>query len=157
MENKEGGSVHRPPVLDGTNYDYGKAMMIVFLRSMDSKTWKVIVKGWTPPVDKKTDEGTSVTTTDLKDEENWTKEEDEEALANSKALNAIFNGADKNMFKLIITCKVAKEAWDILEVAQEGTARVRMSRLQMLTTKFENLTIVDFHMSIRDMANASFA
>src|ERR1044072_7891724 len=38
-----------------------------------------------------------------------------------------------------------------------------MSRLQMLTTQFENFrmgeeeTIVEFHMHIRDMANASFA
>src|ERR1044072_6036134 len=103
MDFKEGGSVTRPPVLDGTNYDYWKARMIAFLRSMDNKTWKAIVKGWTPLVKKKTDESTSVTTIDLKDEEDWTKEEDEEALANSKALNAIFNGVDKNMFKLINT------------------------------------------------------
>ena len=32
----EGGSVSRPPLLDGTNYDYWKARMMAFLRSMDS-------------------------------------------------------------------------------------------------------------------------
>src|ERR1044072_8731736 len=163
MENKEGGSVHRPPVLDGTNFDYWKARMIAFLRSMDSKTWKAIIKGWTPPIDKKTDENTSVTTIDLKYEENWTNEEDEEALANSRALNAIFNGVDKNMFKLINTCTVAKDAWNILKNAHVGTSRVRMSRLQMLTTQFESLkmseeqTVSEFHMQIRDIANTSFA
>ena len=124
MDNKEGGSVNRPPVLDGTNYDYWKARMTTFLRSIDIKTWKAIVKGWTPPVNKKNDESTFVTTIDLKDEEDWTKEEDEEALANSKALNAIFNGVDKNMFRLINTCTVAKDAWDILKTAHEGTPRV---------------------------------
>lgn len=35
---KEGGSVNRPLVLDGPNYDYWKARMIVFLKSMDNKT-----------------------------------------------------------------------------------------------------------------------
>ena len=50
------------------------------------------------------------TTLSLKPEAEWTKEEDKEALANFKALNVIFNGVDKNMFRLINTCIVAKEA-----------------------------------------------
>src|ERR1044072_7161334 len=150
-----------PPVLDGTNYDYWKARMTVFLKSIDYKTWKAIVNGWTPLVNKTT-EGSS-TTLDYKKEEDWTKEEDEEALSNSKALNANFNGVDKNMFRLINTCTVAKDACDILKTAHEGTSRVRMSRLQMLTTQFETLrmgedqTIAEFHMQIRDIANSSFA
>ena len=67
------------------------------------------------------------------------------------------------MFKLINTCIIANEAWEILKVSHEGTSRVRMSRLQMLTTQFENLkmneeeTIVEFHMRVYDMANSSFA
>src|ERR1044072_8199968 len=67
------------------------------------------------------------------------------------------------MFRLINTCVVAKEAWEILKTAHEGTSRVRMSRLQMLTTQFETLrmgedqTIAEFHMQIRDIANSSFA
>ena len=95
----------------------------------------------------------------LKNEEDWTKEVDEEVLGNSKALNAIFNGVDKNLFRLINTCTVAKEAWDILKTAHEGTSRVRMSRLQLLTTQFENLkmteeeTVAEFHMRVRDMAS----
>src|ERR1044072_1368422 len=162
MDVKEGGSVTRPPVLDGTNYDYWKARMTAFLKSIDNKTWRAIVKGWTPPVVKTTGES-STTTIEYKKEEDWTKEEEEEAWANSKALNAIFNGVDKNMFRLINTCVVAKEAWEILKTAHEGTSRVRMSRLQMLTTQFETLrmgedqTIAEFHMQIRDIANSSFA
>src|ERR1044072_1628596 len=164
MDSKEGGSVSRPPVLDGTNYDYWKARMTAFLKSIDNKTWKAVVKGWTPRVNKgKETEGSASTITDYKKEEDWTKEEEEEAWANSKALNAIFNSVDKNMFRLINTCIVAKEAWEILKTAHEGTSRVRMSRLQMLTTQFETLrmgedqTITDFHMQIRDIANFSFA
>ena len=105
-------------------------------------------------------EGSLIVTFEV--EAKWTEEEDEEALANSKALNDIFNGVDKNMFRFINTCTVAKEACDILKTAHEGTSRVRMSRLQMLTTQFENLrmseeeNIAEFHMHIRDMENASF-
>jgi len=36
--------------LDGNNYDYWKALMVAFLKSMDSKTWKTIVKVWKHPV-----------------------------------------------------------------------------------------------------------
>ena len=35
---------------------------------------------------------------------------DDEDFGNDKALNAIFNGVDKNMFRLINTCTEAKEA-----------------------------------------------
>ncbi|XP_057444286.1 uncharacterized protein LOC130736472 [Lotus japonicus] len=117
-------------------------------------------EGWKHPVNIPK-EGSSVG--ELKPEDEWNKEEDEEALGNSKALNAIFNGVDKNMFRLINTCTVAKDAWEILKTAHEGTSRVRMSRLQILTTQFENLkmkedeTISDFHMRLRDMANSFFA
>jgi hypothetical protein len=64
------------------------------------------------------------------------------------------------MFKLIKPCIVAKDAWRILETAHEGTSKVKMSRLQLLTTKFENLrmkedeSIHDFHLSILDIANS---
>lgn len=154
---KEGGYVNRPPLLNGDNYDYWKSRMIAFLKSIDTRTWKAVLKGWTPPVvvDK---EGKS--TLALKSEEDWSKEEDELALGNSKALNALFNGVDANMFKLIKQCTVAKDAWEILRVFNEGTKKVKMAKLQLLTTKFENLrmkeeeTIHDFHMSVMDIANS---
>ena len=38
MDNtKDGGYADRPPILDDTNYDYQKAMMDVFLKSIDKK------------------------------------------------------------------------------------------------------------------------
>lgn len=48
--------------------------------------------------------------TELNPEEDWSKEEDELALGNSKALNALFIGVDKNMFRLRNTCTVIKDA-----------------------------------------------
>ena len=119
---KEGGFVNRPPLLDGTNYDYWKSRMSAYLKSIDSKTWKAVLKGWEHPVvlDK---DGNK--TTVLKPEDEWTLPEDELYLANSKALNALFNGVDKNMFRLIKKCDVAKDAWDILKTAHEGTSKVK--------------------------------
>src|ERR1044072_9956746 len=83
--------------------------MTAFLRAIDNKTWKAIVKGWSPPVKTPTEESSTAVKSTLKEEADWSKEDDEEALANSKALNAIFNGVDENMFRLINTCIVAKK------------------------------------------------
>jgi beta-galactosidase/beta-glucuronidase len=82
------------------------------------------------------------------------------ALGNSKALNDLFNGVDKNMFRLIKQCIVAKDAWEILKTAHEGTTKVKNAKLQLLTTKFENLkmledeSIQDYHLNILDIANS---
>jgi hypothetical protein len=119
---KEGGLVNRPPLLDGTNYDYWKSRMSVFLKSIDSKTWKAVLKGWEHPValDKNGNQ-----TNVLKSEEEWTTAEDESSPANSRALNDIFNGVDQNVFRMIKQCNIAKKAWEILEITYEGTSKVK--------------------------------
>ncbi|GAU32755.1 hypothetical protein TSUD_323230 [Trifolium subterraneum] len=154
---KEGGYVTRSPLLDDSNYDIWKARMIAFLKSIDSRTWKAVLKGWEHP---KVKDANGADTDELKPEEDWTDAEDSLALGNSKALNALFNGVDKNMFRLIKRCTVAKEAWEILKTTQEGTAKVKISRLQNLTRKFENLrmkedeSVHNFYMNVMDFANS---
>ncbi|MCI35502.1 gag-pol polyprotein, partial [Trifolium medium] len=47
---KEGGSVTKPPLLNGPkNYDYWKSRMSAFLKSIDIRTWKAVLKGWEIP------------------------------------------------------------------------------------------------------------
>jgi len=43
---REGGQVNKPPILDGSNYDYWKVRVTTFLKSIDNKTWKAVLKGW---------------------------------------------------------------------------------------------------------------
>ena len=155
---REGGSVQRPPLLDESNYAYWKARMKAFIKSMDEKAWRAILTGWDHPM-KNDDNGESV----KKSEVEWTAVEDRLANSNSKALNAIFNAVDAIQFKLISTCESAKEAWEILQTAHEGTDAVRLSRLQILTTRFENLrmgeeeSISEFNARLCDIANEAFA
>ena len=59
--------------------------------------------------------------------------------ANSKALNVIFCGVSPDEFHRIFHITVAKEAWEILETTYEGTKKVKDTKLQMLTTRFEEL------------------
>jgi len=58
--------------------------MVSFLKSIDSRTWKVVLKGCDHPLTKDKD---GKDTTELKLEEEWSKEEYDLALGNSKALN----------------------------------------------------------------------
>lgn len=111
---KEGGFANRPPMLDGSNYDYWKSRMSAFLKSIDCGTWKAVLKGWEHPVTLEKDGNKTAV---LKPKEEWTTAEDELALGNSKALNALFNGLDKNMFRLTKQCNIAKDAWEILKTA----------------------------------------
>jgi len=96
----------------------------------------------------------------LKPEEEWTATDDELALGNSKVLNDLFNSVDKNIFRLIKQCIVAKDAWEILKTAHEGTTKVKSAKIQLLTTKVENLkmleaeSIQDYHLNILDIANS---
>jgi len=45
--------------------------------------------------------------------------------------------------KRISLCEIAKEAWEILEVTHEGTKAVKNFKLQMLTSKFEEIGMKD--------------
>ena len=47
---KDGGLVNKTHVFDGTNYDYWKVMMLAFIKSLGSKTLKVVLKGWKQPI-----------------------------------------------------------------------------------------------------------
>ncbi|KAK2428549.1 putative mitochondrial protein [Trifolium repens] len=155
---KEGGYMNRPPLLTGSaNYDSWKSKMMAFLRSIDSKVWKVVLTGWEQPT-YASKEGTS--TGVKKPEVEWTPEEETAAHYNHKTIYALFNGVDASVFKLIKNCVSAKEAWEILEKCYEGTTKVKQSKIQHLTSKFESLrmkddeSIQDFHLSLLDIANS---
>ncbi|GAA0184968.1 hypothetical protein LIER_32256 [Lithospermum erythrorhizon] len=157
--NREGRAIMRPPLLDGKNDPYWKARMTAFLKFVDTKTRKAVLTGWNPPTQATVEGGGRV----VKEKKDWTLAEDELALGNSKALNSIFNVVDPSVFKLIRKFIVAKEAWDILQITYEGTAKIRMLRLQQLTTKWETTTmeedetITSYSTRINDMANEAFA
>ncbi|CAM8931769.1 unnamed protein product [Rhodiola kirilowii] len=65
--------------------------------------------------------------------------------------------------KLIINCEVAKEAWDILQIAFEGTDKVRNSRMQAVTTRFEEMkmkeseTITEYNTRVLELSNEAYA
>ncbi|CAM8934137.1 unnamed protein product [Rhodiola kirilowii] len=158
MSLKEGQSTNRPPLHEGPNYGYWKSKMKVFLKSLDEKAWRDVLVGWTQPM-MANPEGVVVP----KPEALWTDVDEKAATGNSKAMNAIFSRVDENVFKLIANWEVAKEAWDTIRTAYEGTNKVRNSRMQMVTTKFKDLrmkeeeTITEFNARVLDLSNEAAA
>ena len=96
--------------------------MRAFLCSIDELVWDAVDIGWTRLEAAKS---------------TWDKAALAASNANSKALNAIFYGVSPDEFHRISHITVAKEAWEILETTYEGTKKMKDTKLQMLTTRFE--------------------
>ena len=121
-------SLNVPPYFNGNNYAFWKVRIRAFLCSIDDTVWDAIKVGWTRPKAAKS---------------TWDKAALAAANAKSKALNAIFYSVSPDEFHKISHIIVAKETWEILETTYEGTKKVKDTKLQMLTTKFEELKMGD--------------
>ncbi|CAM8943821.1 unnamed protein product [Rhodiola kirilowii] len=158
MDLREGQNITRPPLLEGNKYGYWRVRMKAFLKSQDESVWDAVEQGWTHSV--ATDEEGKVS---LLAKNKWTEVQRNAEAVNSKAMNAIFSGVDGKNFKMISTCEIAKKAWDILKTAHECTSKVKISRMETVTSKFENLrmqedeTISDFNTRVLDISNEAFA
>ena len=86
----------------------------------------------------------------------WDKATLAAANANSKALNAIFCGVSPEEFHRISHITVAKEAWEILETTYEGTKKVKDTKLQMLTTCFEDESFDSFYSKLNEVVVGKF-
>ena len=142
-----GQSLIIPPLFDGTNYAYWKVCMRAFLQSLDKKVWQAVEIGWTKPKEALAD---------------WDEAKIKVANFNSRALNALFSLVTYEEFKKISFTKTAKEAWTILQTTYEGTKAVKDSKLQRLTTSFEEIKMEDdesfdeFYTNLKDIVNSTF-
>ena len=65
--------------------------------------------------------------------------DNERSEANVRALFSIFNEVCQDEFCKITNYTHAKEVGNILQITHEGTSIVKVFKLKMLTTKFENI------------------
>ena len=127
----EGQSISRPPHFSGSNYNYWKARMRIFIQANDYACWDVIENGPTIPT-KMTEEGEIPK---LKKE--WTPTDVKDIQNNAKAMHTLYCALDVNEFNRISGCETAKEIWDKLEVTHEGTSQVKESKINILVHKYE--------------------
>ncbi|KAK5793026.1 hypothetical protein PVK06_034160 [Gossypium arboreum] len=132
--------------------------MRAFIVSVNKVAWEAIEDALTRP--------TIIAAngiTCLKERSKYTDVERRACHENSQALNAIFGGVDLDQLKVIFVCEFAKEAWTILKNQHEGNDVIRMSKLLILTNRFENLkmfenkTISEFYARLCEISNRLFA
>ena len=58
---------------------------------------------------------------------------------NAKALNSILSGLTNSVFKKVMRCKIAEQAWDKLKIIYEGAYKFKESKIQTYKGKFESL------------------
>ena len=81
---------------------------------------------------------------------------------NSRALNVLFSAITNEEFKKISSTETTKEAWTILQTNYEGTKAIKDSKLQRLTTSFEEIKMEDdeqfdeFYAKLRDAVSSAF-
>ncbi|RVW44902.1 hypothetical protein CK203_112965 [Vitis vinifera] len=112
---QEGASIGRPHFLTDENYSH----------------WKVLDRE-------------SRSTNVVKPKLEWDRSENETSENNVRVMYSIFNAISMNEFCRIAICTLAKEAWDILQVTHEGTNVMKVSKFQMLTSRFLQTFEVNF-------------
>ena len=92
----------------------------------------------------------------------WEDDKIKVANFNNKALNALFSAVTNEEFKKISSIEIAKEVWTIIQTAYEGTKAVKDSKIQRLTTSFEEIkmkedeSLDEFYAKLKDIVNFAF-
>ena len=92
----------------------------------------------------------------------WDEAKIKAANFNSRALNVLFSAVTNEEFKKISSTEIAKEAWTILQTTYEGTKAIKDSKLQRLTTSFEEIKMEEdesfdeFYAKLKDIVNSAF-
>ena len=77
-------------------------------------------------------------------------------------MNALFNAVTNGEFNKISSTETAQEVWTILQTTYEGTKAVKDSKLQRLTTSFEEIkkeedeSFDEFYAKLKDIVNLAF-
>ena len=117
------------------------------MQSLDEKVWQAVEIGWTKQKEAPVD---------------WDEAKIKVANFNSRALNALFSAITNEEFKKISSTETTQEAWTILQTTYEGTKAVKDSKLQRLTTSFEEIKMEEdasfdeFYAKIKDIVNSAF-
>ena len=103
-----------------------------YIQAEDYELWMLIKNG--PLVPKKTKEdGTTV----VKKPEEFDGEGYKMMEKNTKAKKLLYFGLGPDEYTRISECASAKDIWDALQIAHEGTNQVKQSRIELLMRKYE--------------------
>jgi len=128
----------RCPVFNGKDYSTWKNKMMHYVKGIDWQCWTIIVNG-PLAIDEVDSKGLKV----AKPESKYGEDDFKIAEKNSKAISILQNGISEEEYNRVSACTTAKEIWDNLELAYEGTSQVKQLRIALLTQKYEMFKMLD--------------
>ncbi|XP_070015401.1 uncharacterized protein [Nicotiana sylvestris] len=143
---EEGQSTYRPPKFNGQYYGWWKTRMHNFIMAKDCELWDIICDGSYVPTKVLEELPFSM----AKTSKEYTKADKKAMEKNFCAKKILECGIGPEEYNKISTCDTAKEIWEALQTAHEGTTQVKQSKIDMLTTEYELFKMRD-DKSIQDM------
>ena len=120
----EGQSTTRPPYFSGQHYGWWKNRMENYIQAEDYKLWMLIKNG--PLIPMKVNENGTKT---HKKPEEFDSDDYKMMKKNAKAKKLFYFGFCPYVYTRISECESAKDIWEALQAAHEGTNQVKHSRI----------------------------
>eukprot|EP00253_Pinus_taeda_P005045 PITA_05045 len=122
MSNYEREASIRPPVFDGTNFNYWKVRVTAYLQSLGTEVWNIVEISYAFP---------STTPTDADEKKKYE--------TNAKEVSTLLGCISQSEFMKVMHYKYAKEIWDKIVTSYEGDEQVKRAKLQTLRIQYETL------------------
>ncbi|XP_074277013.1 uncharacterized protein LOC141600670 [Silene latifolia] len=120
------------PMFKGENYVWRKHRMEHYVKVADYECWLIIQKG-PLKIEVTNDDGTK----SLKSEDKYVEADYRNVEKNSKAMSILQYGIGEQEINRISGCSSAKDIWDNLSLAYEGTSQVKKCRVDLLMQQYE--------------------
>ncbi|XP_074290285.1 uncharacterized protein LOC141617015 [Silene latifolia] len=136
------GKHTKHPIFIGDNYSWWKNRMEHYVKSTDYEYWLIIQKG--PLAIMVTSaNGTSANGASApKSEDKYVEADYRKVEKNSKAISILQYGIGEQEVNRISGCTSAKEIWDTLSLAYEGTSQVKKHCIDLLMQQYEMFNIM---------------
>ncbi|XP_059635278.1 uncharacterized protein LOC132277435 [Cornus florida] len=138
----EGQATNKAPGFSGVNYDSWKIRMEAFLMSHSYDVWHAAVNGIVVPSPENPSEADKI------------------AIANDgKAKHVLYYALKQQEFTRLKNCKSAKEMWDSLQAAHEGSTVIKENKIQLYKVQYEACkmeereTVAEYLFRINDIVN----
>jgi len=142
----EGQSITQSPYFNGQYYSWWKNRMENCIQVEDYGLWMLIKNGSLIPT-KVIEDGSIV----HKQPDEFNADDFKMMEKNAKTKKLLYFGLSLDEYTRTSECESAKDIWDALQVAHEGTNQVKQSRIELLMTKYELFemgdreTVMDMH------------
>jgi len=134
----EGQSMTRPPYFNGQHYNWWKNSMENYIQPNDCELWMIVENGRLIPM-RITEDGKTI----LKKPHEFDSDDYRKMEKNARAKKLLYFGVRADECTRISECQSAKEIWNALRVAHEGTNQVKQYRIELLMRKYELFEISD--------------